>query len=495
VGSKIFTGKDAGQAREFARLVWSNPFSGERHAIERQILGLEGTGRLRQADFKRLLALPGALLEGARERLPSAGGKHASDFGTYQELVFFHLFHQLIADFDRLIAESHQQGHADRRIAFYDRYLRQAHRLLPEGPGGRYEGFALERLFAVFFQVRRAYYHIVHYIIGDSPAATRLRARVWQSIFTRNMERYQRALTERLGDIITLITGPSGSGKELVARGIGLSRFIPFNPGSRHFEDDFIRAFYPVNLSALSGNLIESELFGHRKGAFTGALNDRKGYFATCGPYGTVFLDEIGEAEGTIQVKLLRVLQTRMFTAIGDTEPQTFSGKIMAATNRDLMAEMRAGRFREDLYFRLNADCVETPCLQDILAGSPAELERLVGYIATKLAGPEAPALTAETCDFIEGRLPADYAWPGNFRELEQCVRNVLVHGDYAPQQLEESAGASGWQMRFERGDYTASQLLTEYVTRLYRDNPNYEELGRRLQLDRRTIKKYVREG
>lgn len=491
---KIFTGVEAEQARDFAKLVWVNPFSGERHAIERHILGLDGQGRLRQSDLKRLLALPGQLLNKARKHLPQAGGKTASDFATYQELVFFQLFHQLIGDFDNLIAEAHVRGSADRRIGFYDRFLRDANEWLPQGPGAGYEGFPMARLFAVFFQVRRAYYHIIHYIVGDSPTAMALRARVWQSVFTRDMERYQRVLTERLGDIITLITGPSGSGKELVARGIGLSRFVPFDSSSRRFEEDFVRAFYPVNLSALSSNLIESELFGHKKGAFTGALNDHKGYFSSCGPYGTVFLDEIGEAEPAIQVKLLRLLQSRSFNAIGDTEPQPFRGKLMAATNRDLAMEIRDGHFREDLYFRLNADRVETPSLKTILEDTPSELERLVAFISNKLVGPESRALTAEACEFINRNMPAGYAWPGNFRELEQCVRNVLVHGDYAPEaDLRVATGKPEWQHKFETGAYTATELMTEYVSRLYKETPNYEELGRRIGLDRRTVKKYVR--
>lgn len=492
--NKIFTERDTKLARDVVQLVWANPFSGERFDIERRLLGLGPGSRLSLDEFTTLLKLPGQLLERGRARLAEAGGKSAKDFSVYQQIVFFELFHQFAADFDKIIKDAHERGAAGRRITFYDRFEKALEHWVPGGFGGDYAGFPAARLFAVFFQVRRAYYHIVHYIIGESKAARRLRSRIWQSIFTHDMERYQRVLTERMGDVITLITGPSGSGKELVARGIGLSRFIPFNTTSRQFEEDFVRAFYPVNLSALSSNLIESELFGHRKGAFTGALKDRKGYLETCGPFGTVFLDEIGETETAIQVKLLRLLQTRSFSPIGDTEPLHFRGKIMAATNRDLTEEIQSGRFREDFYFRLNADSVRTPSLKEILENNESELERLVGFIARRIAGTEGPSLTTETCDFIRDKMPADYSWPGNFRELEQCVRNVLIHGDYTAQELNSKKGfAPEWQRRFEQGDFTADELLSEYVTRLYKETPNYEALGRRLELDRRTVKKYVK--
>ena len=105
--------------------------------------------------------------------------------------------------------------------------------------------------------------------------------------------------------------------------------------------------------------MIESELFGHRRGAFTGAVEDRSGWLETCGPHGAVFLDEIGELDAAIQVKLLRVLQSRTFQRIGETKPRRFEGKVIAATNRDLDEEIGAGRFRSDLYYRLCADVVE----------------------------------------------------------------------------------------------------------------------------------------
>lgn len=493
MATALFDGENEARARAYAELTWLNPFEGERFKAEDRLLGERAKAVTDEARLEALLAGLTDVLQAAREPYAKGRGKRADKL-VYQDMVFFRLFHDFVPDFDRVISQAHERGHAGQRMGFYDKFQAAVAHWLPGGLTGDYEGIGLDRLFAVFFQVRRAYYHIRHYLVGDSPAANRLRARIWQSVFTRDMDRYQRVLAGRMGDIITLITGPSGTGKELVARGIGLSRYIPFDANTREFKEDFIKAFYPINLSALSPMLIESELFGHRKGAFTGALQNREGYFETCGPHGTVFLDEIGETDPGIQVKLLRVLQTRSFTPIGETEPRRFAGKIMAATNRDLVAEIQAGRFREDFYFRLNADRVETPPLREMLNGSRGELEQLVGHIASRLAGDdEGPKITAEVCEWINRKLPADYAWPGNFRELEQCVRNLTVHGDYRPEDLFRAGqGDDGLLSGWREGSFTAEQLLARYVAAQYALTPNYEELGRRLGLDRRTVKKYL---
>ena len=122
----------------------------------------------------------------------------------------------------------------------------------------------LGHVFAGFFQIRRAFQNIFNFIIGRSRPAAQLRAAVWESIFTHDMRRYRRVLFDRMADYTTLITGPSGTGKELVAQAVGLSRYIPFDPVARRFRADFAGSFFPLSLSALSPTLIESELFGHK---------------------------------------------------------------------------------------------------------------------------------------------------------------------------------------------------------------------------------------
>src|SRR5690606_21990384 len=156
-------------------------------------------------------------------------------------------------------------------------------------------------------------------IAGANLPAARLRASIWQSVFTHDVRRYIRLMYQRMGDFTTLICGTSGTGKEIIASAIGLSRYIPFYPKARRFDDRLTESFHPLNLSALSPTLIESELFGHRKGSFTGAVEDRAGWMETCPRLGTIYLDEIGEVDASIQVKLLRVIQTRVFNRIGET--------------------------------------------------------------------------------------------------------------------------------------------------------------------------------
>ncbi|HVS38529.1 MAG TPA: sigma 54-interacting transcriptional regulator [Gemmataceae bacterium] len=293
-----------------------------------------------------------------------------------------------------------------------------------------------EHLFACFFLFRRAFYHIFFNIIGTSKLIAELRSRVWESIVTHDLLGWMQGLHERMKDIPTLITGPSGTGKERAAEAIGRSLYIPFKNGA--FATDFVKAFNPVNLSALPPLLIEAELFGYVKGAFAGAVSNRIGRLEECPDQGAVFLDEVGEVTADIQVKLLRVLQERCFQSVGENKNKKFRGKIVAATNRDLVAEMHARRFREDFYYRLCADTIVTPSLREQLDDRPEDLPLLVGHVCRRVVGREkAAALAGEAADWIRKhpRLGPGYAWPGNFRELEQCVRGYMIRKDYQPVQ------------------------------------------------------------
>lgn len=297
-----------------------------------------------------------------------------------------------------------------------------------------------------------------------------------------------------MGDIITLVTGPSGTGKEIVAKAIGCSRFIPYYERKGQLVADFVRFYHGVNLSALSPTLMESELFGHRKGAFTGALADRSGYFEVCGQYGTVFLDEIGEVDASVQVKLLRVLQTRQYQRLGDTQTLSFKGKVMAATNRNLADEIAQGRFKEDLYYRLCADKVETLALRDIVQCDEAELAVLVAYVLERILGTaESASMLDSVMSVIVKGVGLHYAWPGNFRELEQCVRNIIVHGEYTGVGLIGSKTADSVVDCLAQHPLKLDTLIGRYVKAVYvRHGKNYELTGRRLGVDRRTVKKYV---
>jgi DNA-binding NtrC family response regulator len=187
-------------------------------------------------------------------------------------------------------------------------------------------------------------------------------------------------------------------------------------------------------------------------------------------------------------VKLLRVIQTRTFQRIGDAKLRRFDGKIIAATNRDLAAEMRAGRFRTDFYYRICSDTLEAPSLRERLADDPQELAHLLRFIAERVAGEEAEALAADTAACV-ARLGAGYEWPGNVRELEQCVRNVLVRGEYRPAR---PAADGDWIDDVRRGGLRAAELLRRYGALVYEQAGSYEAAARRLGVDRRTVKSWV---
>ncbi len=211
-------------------------------------------------------------------------------------------------------------------------------------------------------------------------------------------------------DVPVLITGESGVGKELVAT--ALHRWGPRGE----------QPLVPVDCGALPEHLVESELFGHRRGAFTGAVVDKEGLFQTAGT-GTIFLDEIGELSATSQAKLLRVLETGDFRPLGQTSVRRTEARVVAATNRDLAAEAAAGRFRQDLYYRLNVVNVEVPPLRERREDVPL----LATHFLQRSTIGRQGGVT-----FAPGALKRlmDYAWPGNVRELRNMVERLLVIGD-----------------------------------------------------------------
>jgi DNA-binding NtrC family response regulator len=501
----LMTAAERGFARAISKLVFANPFLPERIDAEREALGRDfiatrsvWSARAQEEDSPNLPALNAraqALADALRERLAKGTAPRADEPSVYEDVVLYVLYSRYFPDLHRLIVDP---SNATARLPAWPRFVRDVEHYLAvsqrSGDGALPVAVREDptRLIAFFFQIRRAFHLTFSAILGGSLPAARLRAAVWQSIFTRDLRRYRRALFERMHDVTTLIAGPSGTGKELVAQAIGRSRYIPFDPQKQAFVEDFASGFFPLNLSALPATLVESELFGHRRGAFTGAVQDRAGWLEVCPPLGTVFLDEVAEIEPSMQVKLLRVLQARTFQRIGETRERQFRGKLIAATNRDLAAEIQAGRFREDFYYRLCADVIETPSLASQLREAPEELGNLLRFLAGRIAGEaEAEAVAAETERWISGNLEPGYPWPGNVRELEQCVRNVMIRGEYRPRRpavrSDDDLAAA-----MATGALTADELLRRYCTLVFARTGSYLETARRLELDRRTVKDRV---
>jgi two-component system response regulator AtoC len=223
------------------------------------------------------------------------------------------------------------------------------------------------------------------------------------------------ALVDRVADtdVTVLIRGESGTGKELVARAVHAAS------GRRHHP------FVKVNCAALPGELLESELFGFERGAFTGAIQQKAGKFEYAND-GTLFLDEISEVPSHLQAKLLHVLQDGEFSRIGGREDVCVDVRVVAATNRDLERAVNDGRFREDLFFRLNVVCITLPPLRQ----RRDEIPSLTDYFLSKYAGHynrPSPQLSDET-----KRLFDEYSWPGNVRELENAVKRAVILGSDA---------------------------------------------------------------
>ena len=284
-------------------------------------------------------------------------------------------------------------------------------------------------------------------------------------------------------DAAVLIQGESGTGKELVARAI-------------HFNSSrSAKPFLAVNCGALPESLLESELFGHTKGAFTGAAGDKKGLFRSADG-GTLFLDEIGEMPPPLQVRLLRALQEHEVTPVGSSTPVKFDARVIAATNRDLEKEVETGNFREDLYYRLNVIEMALPPLRQRRQDIPSLVRHFLSRAAEKQSTVEKP-ISDEAIAALR-----NYDWPGNVRELENAVeRSFILSGDEIaiedlPPKIRRSLGSGEYSENgrpsleeverryvFETLDSTghdkvaAARILGIDLSTLYRKLKRYEEL------------------
>ena len=229
-------------------------------------------------------------------------------------------------------------------------------------------------------------------LVGDSPGITRVRRMIEQVASS---------------DANVLVLGESGTGKEVVARKL------------HYFSARRDKPFVPINCGAIPAELLESELFGHEKGAFTGAISTRQGRFEMA-EGGTLFLDEIGDMTLHMQVKLLRVLQERVFERVGSNRSIQADVRIVAATHRNLEALIRDGRFREDLYYRLNVFPIDMPPLRDRREDVPLLVEELT--LRFRNEKHVSVSLTQASLDAL-----AQYAWPGNVRELANLVERLAI--------------------------------------------------------------------
>ena len=274
-----------------------------------------------------------------------------------------------------------------------------------------------------------------------------------------------------------LITGESGTGKELVARAV-------------HYNSPRAQGpFIPVNCAAIPENLLESEMFGHMKGAFTDAKADRKGLFEEA-QGGTLFLDEISELPLSLQAKLLRVLQEKEIRRVGGTRSLPVDARVIAATNLDLAGEVKAKRFREDLYYRMNVIEVHMPALRE----RPEDIPLLVMHFIKKYAEP----MKKPVAGLTEGALALlmDYAWPGNVRELENVIergvtltRAEKIGSEDLPQAVRGDSGDRHMIEEAAEKTRTLAEVERAYILRVMEKTAgNKYQAAQVLGIDRKTL-------
>ena len=479
--------------RDFFELVYdailANPFDDVRADVDLKLSGLSPT-------TTRKKRLEKAIHE-TRKRIDLIEADGPSDINAFggkdQQLVqaayLFDFFYRYREQFDKLITDQIAAGDNFIKVPFANEaflFLRKK----------GFTGESTTRYFALSYQLRRAYYFMTRRLVGPSNAMKKLRFDLWNNVFTHNMDFYEKHLLNRMEDFSTLILGETGTGKGTAAMAIGCSGFIPFHLKKKGFQESFTKSFVSINLSQFPETLIESELFGHRKGAFTGAAKHHTGVFGRCSPYGAILLDEIGETSMQLQIKLLEVLQNRVFSPVGSHEKSRFEGRVIAATNRAIHEIRGKNIFRDDFYYRLSSDIITVPPLRVRIHQDPDELNALLSYTIERMLTRSSPELEKEVRTVIDKNLGPDYAWPGNVRELEQCVRRVTLKKNYEgdiksvlPDDLKARLVKG-----IESGELDAQNLIAGYCTLLYKRYGTFEDVARRINLDRRTVKKYIGE-
>jgi DNA-binding NtrC family response regulator len=468
------------------RAAFSNPFSDERGALDSEISDLP-VDVSRESMIKEVIETVSSQIHALDQKGPVKLGDFVeTDSGILEYTFLFDTYHQFFEQFDRLIETQFSNEAASERVSFSEDFLSNL----------RKRGFRPDRAhryFELCYQIRRAFFFIDKNIVGRSPSMKKLRKDLWNNVFTHDISLYEKYLWNRMEDFSTLVLGETGTGKGTVATAIGRSGFIPFDEKKQCFTESFAKTFLPINLSQYSESLIESELFGHKKGAFTGATEDHKGVFERCSPNGAILLDEIGEISIPIQIKLLQVLQDRIFYPVGSHQARRFKGRVIAATNRPVNDIRTRGIFRDDFYYRLCSDVISVPPLRDRIQEDPRELDDLVSHTVMRMVGKAYPTLVDMVLEAINLNLGKAYKWPGNVRELEQCVRSVLIKREYAGSYR---ATQTGVDQRLKEGllegSLDAQTLIRGYCRLLHQRHGTYEAVARITGLDRRTVKKHI---
>ncbi len=505
----IFPSSDRAFAEAARSLLYGNPFLGGRALDERRALGRDfhpaalvwisrgaaDDPRLERPNLRRLRDRSWDLACAARETLEGirGDGPTRDDLLLYEDLALFALYARTERGLYELgVCQPSRWRHPVRLWA--EEFERDWRHLMEPPDRPLPSRHSAAGALAWFFQMRRAVHHLFHCVVGDSGPSTALRADAWRSLFTHDMRRWRRALVDRMGDVPTLILGVAPAGKRDLAQALALSGHVRFDRHRGAFEHNGDDMWRSVALAGLRGRAVESALFGHVKGALPGAVRDRQGGLDRRPPHGCVYLDEVGELDGRAQISLLGALRTRIFERLGETDARVFEGKLLAATARDLDADVREGRFLPDLAHRLASDRLRMPTLRERLDDDPDELRKLTRRLAGDLIGdgPDADLLADEAAERIGVELGPDHPWSADLEELDRHVRSVLVRRRCAPSAPPAAAplgGADPLARALATGEMSADALLDAYCARVVKLAGGWSPAARRLGLDRRTVK------
>lgn len=479
------TSEERRLCRLIAETVTVNHFSDRRKELDAEIGGCSVHDTSEERLGRMLI-----VLEKLIRQLEKKGGVNPMNYTgedrmLVERLFFFNLFHQYMHQFD---------SHIEDQLASPEKIvpLSCGSELMTILKKNGYSQKESANYIAVMFQLRRAYYFIARQLKGECPSMIRFREQLWNNVFTTDLYLYFEHLLGRMEEYATLILGPTGTGKGAAASAIGKSGYIPFSPRTSSFEENFQSSFIGINLSQYPENLIESELFGHRKGAFTGAMEAHTGIFDQCSAYGSILLDEIGDVSTPVQIKLLKVIQERQFSPVGSHKAHRFRGRVIAATNRDLNQLRAEEMFRDDFYYRLCSDTIVVPSLAQRISEDENELPLMVNHLVAQIVGEPVTTVVDRVLSSIEQEQGMLYTWPGNVRELEQCVRSVIVGGRYLGDAAIGSDDPVIAMLNNLDNPLTAEQLLSRYCKELYARLGTYDAVGKMIKLDRRTVKKYV---
>jgi transcriptional regulator with PAS, ATPase and Fis domain len=282
-----------------------------------------------------------------------------------------------------------------------------------------------------------------------------------------------------------LIVGESGTGKELIARAIHSGCRVEEASESPETDSRFVA----LNCAAIPHDLLENQLFGHRKGAFTGADRDQEGVFVHVGA-GTVFLDEIGEMPLATQAKLLRAIEQKEILPVGANEPIHVEARVLAASNKDLLKEVEAGRFREDLYYRLNVVCIPIPPLRERREDIPDLVEFLLARHARTL-GKRISGVTHEAMQLLLA-----CRWRGNVRELDNALQRAVILGEgplITPADLPpDLAPVEGDPALVDDLGEAVKRFEKQHIERILRQTPDKKEAARRLGVGLSSLYRYI---